>query len=67
MEYLDVENRYTSARKDLAQWLAEGKIKRKETIVHGGLAKAEEALMDLYKGMNTGIPTRRASHNDRES
>jgi NADPH-dependent curcumin reductase CurA len=45
---------YPEARKELAQWLGEGKIQRKETIVKGGLKAAEQALLDLYKGINTG-------------
>jgi NADPH-dependent curcumin reductase CurA len=50
----DYEKQYPEARKELAQWLSEGKLKRKETIVKGGLAKAEQALVDLYNGVNTG-------------
>lgn len=50
----DYEKQYPEARKELAQWLSEGKLKRKETIVQGGLAKAEQALVDLYNGVNTG-------------
>jgi len=50
----DYASRYQEARKELAQWLAEGKIKRKETIIKGGLKAAEQALLDLYKGVNTG-------------
>jgi NADPH-dependent curcumin reductase CurA len=50
----DYAKQYPQARKELAQWLAEGKIKRKETIVQGGLKNAEQALVDLYKGVNTG-------------
>lgn len=50
----DYEKQYSEARKELAQWLSEGKLKRKETIVQGGLAKAEQALVDLYNGVNTG-------------
>lgn len=45
---------YPAARKQLAQWLAEGKMKRQETIVKGGLKVAEQALVDLFKGGNTG-------------
>lgn len=45
---------YAPARKQLAQWLAEGKLKRQETIVKGGLKVAEQALVDLFKGGNTG-------------
>ncbi|EXJ91855.1 hypothetical protein A1O3_00405 [Capronia epimyces CBS 606.96] len=50
----DYEKEYPRALKDLAQWLSEGKIKRKETIVKGGIEKAESALRDLYNGVNTG-------------
>ncbi|KIW68614.1 hypothetical protein PV04_04549 [Phialophora macrospora] len=50
----DFAKEYPRALKDLAQWLSEGKIKRKETIVKGGLDQAENALRDLYKGVNTG-------------
>lgn len=50
----DYQDQYPTALRELAQWLSEGKIKRKETIVKGGLKKAEQALIDLYNGMNTG-------------
>ena len=50
----DYAQRYPEARQELAQWLAEGKIQRKETIIKGGLAKAEGALLDLFDGANTG-------------
>ncbi|KAL8824956.1 MAG: hypothetical protein Q9191_004704 [Dirinaria sp. TL-2023a] len=50
----DYVKQYSQARKELSQWLSEGKIQRKETIVKGGLAKAEKALVDLYNGINTG-------------
>jgi NADPH-dependent curcumin reductase CurA len=50
----DYEKEYPRALRDLSQWLAEGKIKRKETIVKGGLQQAENALRDLYEGRNTG-------------
>jgi len=50
----DYESRYAEARKELAQWLAEGKIQRKETILPGGLAAAEQGLVDLFNGVNTG-------------
>lgn len=51
----DYTSQYAHARADLAAWLSEGKIQRKETIVQGGLAKAGEALVSLYKGSNTGM------------
>ncbi|KAI4086860.1 MAG: hypothetical protein LQ344_007223 [Seirophora lacunosa] len=50
----DYSSSYPSARAQLALWLAEGKIQRKETIIAGGLEKAEQALVDLYDGVNTG-------------
>lgn len=50
----DYTDRFPEAKKQLAQWLSEGKLKRKETVVKGGLAKAEQALVDLFKGANTG-------------
>ncbi|KAM0796904.1 hypothetical protein BDR22DRAFT_954331 [Usnea florida] len=50
----DFKDRYEAARQELARWLAEGKIQRKETIVKGGLGVAEEALLGLYRGSNTG-------------
>ncbi|KAJ9617066.1 hypothetical protein H2200_000787 [Cladophialophora chaetospira] len=50
----DYAKEYPRALKDMAQWLSEGKLKRKETIVKGGLAQAENALRDLYEGVNTG-------------
>jgi hypothetical protein len=51
----DYASRFPEARKEIAQWLAEGKLQRKETIVRGGLGAAEQALLDLYKGINIGM------------
>jgi NADPH-dependent curcumin reductase CurA len=50
----DYEKQYPEARQELAQWLAEGKLKRNTTIVQGGILKAEEALLGLFQGKNTG-------------
>ncbi|KAL2063963.1 hypothetical protein VTL71DRAFT_4457 [Oculimacula yallundae] len=50
----DYQSQYGHARTELSQWLSEGKIQRKETIVKGGLKAAEQALLDLYNGINTG-------------
>lgn len=50
----DFKDQYPAAQQELSQWLAQGKIQRKETIVKGGLAVAERALLGLYKGTNTG-------------
>jgi NADPH-dependent curcumin reductase CurA len=51
---MDFAKQMPQARKELAQWLEDGKIKRKETVVKGGLKEAENALVGLYKGINTG-------------
>ena len=51
----DYASRFPEARKEITQWLAEGKLQRKETIIKGGLGAAEHALLDLYKGINTGM------------
>ncbi|TID24507.1 NAD(P)-binding protein [Venturia nashicola] len=50
----DYAKRYDEARTQLAQWLAEGKLLRKETIIKGGLKNAPQGLVDLYTGINTG-------------
>lgn len=50
----DYASQFPTARKEITQWLAEGKLQRKETIIKGGLPAAEQALLDLYKGVNTG-------------
>jgi NADPH-dependent curcumin reductase CurA len=51
----DFEKEYPEGRKDLAKWVQEGKIKRKETIIKGGLKATEEAFVNLFKGVNTGM------------
>ncbi|KPI37944.1 NADP-dependent alkenal double bond P2 [Cyphellophora attinorum] len=50
----DFQKEYPKALRELAGWLAEGKIQRRETVIKGGLGKAEQALVDLYRGVNTG-------------
>jgi len=51
----DFEKQYSEARKELAKWLVEGKIKRQETVIKGGITKMPEALRALYDGVNTGM------------
>lgn len=50
----DYAERYAEAKKELAGWLAEGKIQRQETILKGGIERMPEALRSLYEGVNTG-------------
>lgn len=52
---LDHAKDFPKARAELAQWMSEGKLKKSETIIKGGLKVAEQALVDLYKGINTGM------------
>jgi len=63
----DYEKQYPEARKEIAQWLEEGKLQRKETIIKGGLKTAEQALLDLYRGVNTGKLLVEVKANDGES
>ncbi|OXV07056.1 hypothetical protein Egran_05180 [Elaphomyces granulatus] len=51
---LDYAEQFSAAQRDLSTWLQEGRIKRKEHIVKGGLEAAPQALVDLYAGANTG-------------
>lgn len=50
----DYAKQYPAALKELGAWLAQGKIKRKEYIVKGGVEAAPQGLVDLYQGANTG-------------
>ncbi|CAN8101594.1 unnamed protein product [Discula destructiva] len=51
---LDFVAEFPEAIKQMAVWLSQGKIKSRNTVVKGGLQRAEYALNDLFKGMNTG-------------
>ncbi|KAL8627865.1 hypothetical protein Q9189_006430 [Teloschistes chrysophthalmus] len=46
---LDYASQYPSARAELSQWLSEGKIKRKETIIKGKL------LVEISSAPQTGM------------
>ncbi|KAI0886625.1 uncharacterized protein GGS22DRAFT_115765 [Annulohypoxylon maeteangense] len=50
----DFRDRYPEAKKQLGQWIAEGKLKSKETIVKGGIKVADVAISNLFEGGNTG-------------
>jgi NADPH-dependent curcumin reductase CurA len=50
----DFADEYPAAFKQLAQWLEEGKLQRKETILKGGVAAADEAFKHLFEGKNIG-------------
>lgn len=50
----DYADRYPEAGAQLAQWLAEGRLKSREHVVEGGLARFGETLNMLFSGANTG-------------
>jgi hypothetical protein len=50
----DYASEYAAARTQIGQWLGEGKLKRKETILKGGVSASEEALDYLFQGRNIG-------------
>jgi NADPH-dependent curcumin reductase CurA len=50
---LDYKEKYADARKELGEWLAEGKLKRRFHIEEG-LEKCPEHLNRLFEGKNTG-------------
>lgn len=50
----DHREHFPRARAEISKWLEEGKLKKSETILQGGLRAAEQGLVDLYRGINTG-------------
>ncbi|MEV0291981.1 NADP-dependent oxidoreductase [Nocardia sp. NPDC050710] len=50
----DYADRYGEAVAQIAQWLAEGKLKSREHVVDGGVARFGETLNMLFTGGNTG-------------
>ncbi|KAI1440019.1 NAD(P)-binding protein [Annulohypoxylon stygium] len=50
----DYHEEFSEAKKQLGQWITEGKLKGKETIIKGGLKMAETAISNLFNGGNTG-------------
>lgn len=49
----DYAKRYREAEHQMAAWIAEGKLQRKETVIYG-LENAPQALNGLFEGANTG-------------
>jgi NADPH-dependent curcumin reductase CurA len=52
--FSDYAERYPEAIAALAGWLGEGKLKPREDVVEGGIAKFPETLLKLFRGENTG-------------
>lgn len=45
---------FPKALSQLSKWVAEGKLKRMETVVKGGVKAAESAMLQLFEGKNLG-------------
>jgi hypothetical protein len=50
----DYVDRYPEAVRELAEWLAEGRLKTFEDVATGGVAAFPETLLRLFRGENTG-------------
>jgi NADPH-dependent curcumin reductase len=54
MVVFDYADRYADAAREMAGWIAAGKLKAKEDVVPGGVAAFPEVLLKLFSGENTG-------------
>ncbi len=50
---MDYQSQFAAAEKEMAQWILDGRLKRKYHVVEG-LANAPEAINLLFTGGNTG-------------
>jgi hypothetical protein len=50
----DYGERYAEGAREMAQWLAAGKLVSREDIAGGGLERFPETLLRLFAGENTG-------------
>ncbi len=46
-------HRHADFQRDMSRWLAEGRVRRRETV-HHGIAEAPRAFIGLFEGENTG-------------
>jgi NADPH-dependent curcumin reductase CurA len=54
MVVFDYAERYAEAGREMAKWIAEGKLIAKEDVVSGGIDAFPETLLKLFKGENLG-------------
>ena len=54
MVVFDYAARYGEAAREMAQWIAQGKLKAREDIVEGGIDAFPETLLRLFRGENFG-------------
>jgi NADPH-dependent curcumin reductase CurA len=51
---MDYADRFGEAARDMAQWIAQGKLKAREDVVRGGIDDFPATLLKLFKGENFG-------------
>ncbi len=54
MIVFDYADRYGEGAREMAQWIAQGKLVAKEDVVEGGIDAFPETLLKLFKGENFG-------------
>ena len=54
MVVFDYAERYGEAAREMAHWIAAGRLKAKEDVVKGGIDAFPETLLMLFEGTNTG-------------
>ncbi len=54
MVVFDYADRYGEGAREMAQWIAAGKLVAKEDVVQGGVDAFHETLLKLFKGENFG-------------
>jgi NADPH-dependent curcumin reductase CurA len=54
MVVFDYADRYAEGGREMAQWIAQGKLVAKEDVVAGGIDAFPETLLKLFKGENLG-------------
>jgi NADPH-dependent curcumin reductase len=54
MIVFDYADRYDEGGREMAQWIASGKLVTKEDVVEGGIDAFPETLLKLFKGENFG-------------
>jgi NADPH-dependent curcumin reductase len=54
MVVFDYADRYDEGGREMAQWIAQGKLVAKEDVVEGGIDAFPETLLKLFKGENLG-------------
>jgi NADPH-dependent curcumin reductase CurA len=54
MVVFDYADRYGEAAREMAHWIAAGRLKAREDVVKGGIDAFPETLLMLFEGTNTG-------------